>query len=361
MMTDAHIHFSSFDRYDELLRYCSALEIERAGLVSLPDLDAVNFNPELILAKTLAPDRFYAFGAVERDSSVPALAVQRLHDIGFDGLKFITGKPAFAKKMGLSLESKEIGEAFEAAAQLGMPAVVHVGDPREFWLRGEKIDQDGNTARTAAWTYGADSPAFKDCLALAERLVEAHPATIFIFPHLLFLAHDLERLGRLLSRRPGIYSDLAPGKYFFAELADRRREAEEFFGDFRDKIFLGSDALFFDPSYRELEHSDLYLNIERLCRLRTFLESEECFPNPFAASFARMPVIRGLGLAGEITGELFGGSFRGLMKEKPAPIATSEAREYLADFSRALPVTGEAANTARRKRIAELAAGRTTW
>jgi predicted TIM-barrel fold metal-dependent hydrolase len=329
-LADSHIHFCSIPRYGEFEIYLRSLSVRRAGLISLPDPVHGNFNPEILFAKWKLPDAVFLFGELDYAEGSPPLAdqIRDLFRAGFDGVKLIMGKPAFAKKFGRSLSDPEFSAVFEAAADLGLPVLTHVGDPVYFWDSRSEVP----------WTYGEDDPSFESCIRLAEELVSRHPRTVIIFPHLLFLAHDLPRLETILLGRPGVYVDLAPGKYFYRDLSERRTEAEGFFRRCRERVLFGSDGFYFGPDYRELEYTDLFGNIGNTTRLLTFLESDLPFPNPFRPTFGRAPVVTGLALGDGEEGEdilemVRWTNFRTLMGERPRPVDPRAVLAYLRDFT----------------------------
>ena len=51
-LIDSHIHFSSHDRLSELTRYCREIGAEKICVLSLPVKPRINFNPEVLFAKT---------------------------------------------------------------------------------------------------------------------------------------------------------------------------------------------------------------------------------------------------------------------------------------------------------------------
>jgi hypothetical protein len=421
-MIDSHIHFCDASRWEDFLRYLPALKIEKAGLVSLPDPGAGNFNPELLFAKLLRPADFYLFGELDYSPGAPPFGTQTeaLHRAGFDGVKLILGKPAFQRTFRRGLLDPEFGQVFDTAGRLGLPVLAHFADPVYFWPDpagpetpaadppgaasrgaappaaegpgtedtasagspaagetgagapapgtpgpaggiGGPASDAASAAQTPAWSYGPEDPSFEDCVQAAETLAGRHKDTVFIFPHLLFLAHDLGRLDRLFGSREGLYVDLAPGKYFYADLSDRREEAREFFREWGDRILFGTDGFFFGPSYKVLEYKDLDTNLRGAETLLRFLESDRPFPNPFGPTAERRPEVRGLSLrelpgGTELLAGIYRGNFERIFGPRPRPLEGPEAAAYLEDFLAARR-RGESAARAGAGGTAEAAAG----
>jgi predicted TIM-barrel fold metal-dependent hydrolase len=371
---DSHLHFGCHERLGELDRYAVRLGLERLCLLSLPDRRRINFNPELITAKAAFPRRCYILGSFDYSSrfhpapgagSAAVVAdrqaagadnaaggaecaaagagrdaagadldlagqVETLRELGFDGLKLWEGKPAFQREVGLGLADPPLRSGLEAAARLGMPACVHVGDPPEFWK---------GTAGPAA--SGAGSwPPWDTFIGQAESLADAHPRLTLIFPHLLFLAGDLERLARLLRRRENVWVDLSPGNYMYAELSRRPREAQAFFLEFQDRILFGSDSLFFPRREPVLEHAPLAENLKRFRRLSRFLADTGKLDNPFAPSRGQYPTVRGLGLPAAVLRKIGRENTLRLFGGQPAALNRGAAAAYLEGFRRRLAGTG---------------------
>ncbi len=294
---DAHLHLGDESRFADLDAYQKAFPFERLVLISLPDIERVNFNTELIFYKKRNPAHTYILGEFDYRPTAPSLVDQLIHlyQQGFDGLKLILGKPAFSQKFGIHLKEQRFRDVFQAASEAfpsPFPILVHVGDPLYFW-KGQKTDP---VLEQAPWSYGPEVPPFEEWILLAEELVETFPRTIFVFPHLLFLAHDLDRLERILRKREGVFTDLSPGNYFYRDLSVQKTRALQFFSRCRDRILYGSDGFFFHPSYKELPFTDLRGNLDRSTRLIQFLESSLPFSNPFPLTFQENPLLEGLNL-----------------------------------------------------------------
>lgn len=300
-LIDSHVHLGDTGRFTDLDTYRDSFPFQHLVLISLPDPLRVNFNTELLSYKKRNPSRTYILGEFDYRPTAPPLVDQlgALHAAGFDGLKLILGKPAFSHKFGIHLKESRFQDVFTAASEAfpsPFPILVHLGDPLYFW------DTSGNrtTAEPPPWSYGPEVAPFEEWILLAEELVESFPRTVLIFPHLLFLAHDLDRLERILCKRGGVYTDLAPGNYFYRDLAIQKNRTLEFFSRCRDRILFGSDGFFFHPSYQELPYTDLRGNLDRTTRLIQFLESSLPFSNPFPLTFTENPLLEGLNLPSEL-------------------------------------------------------------
>jgi len=329
---DSHVHLGDTGRFADLEAYRDALPFEGMVLISLPDTERVNFNAEILAYKKRHPSRTYILGEFDYRTFAPPLVDQLrgLYRAGFDGLKLILGKPAFSHKFGIHLKESRFRDVFKASSEefpSPFPILVHVGDPLYFWDTSRV-----STPEPPPWSYGPEVAPFEEWILLAEELVDSFPRTVIIFPHLLFLAHDLDRLQRILHSRKGVYTDLAPGNYFYRDLATQKNRAREFFSRCRDRILFGSDGFFFHPSYRELPYTDLRGNLDRSARLIQFLESSLPFSNPFAPTFTKNPLVEGLDLLSqlpegeEILAKIYRENVLSVFGSHPRPLCEEEGK-----------------------------------
>ncbi len=347
MIIDSHVHFACATRADELLQYMENISIAHLGLVSLPDHIRINFNPEVLFGKHLLGERAVAFGSLDYADRFSgggvepiglAEQVEELAAAGFDGIKMWEGKPSFQQRIGLRLDDEELDGAFEAAASNGMPVVLHVADPAVFW-NSDGGDRLGWNADSGTGTNRL--PDFEDLILQAETVLSRHPRCIIIFPHLLFLAGDLERLSRLLDSHENGYLDLSPGLYFYGDLHRTRRHSIDFFNSYRQRILFGTDGMWFPPDSTHLPQSNIEENNERARRLIRFLSTQDVFPNPFAYTHAEIPDVRGLALPKETLESVYSNNFTRLTSVRDrqyarTPKAAAVARGYLVQFMRRL-------------------------
>jgi predicted TIM-barrel fold metal-dependent hydrolase len=239
-----------------------------------------------------------------------------------------------------------VSRALERAAALGLPALIHVADPPVFWTRGP-------LAGTAA-------PSYEELQAQALALLDRHPGLTVIFAHLLMMAHDLPRLAGILSAHPNARLDLAPGLYFYGELARRADETREFLLHFRDRVLFGSDGFWFDPDDEAFAHSSLQDNLQRAHYLAGFLAGEREMDNPFPYTREEQPRLRGLGLGRSPEGRralrcILRDNFRRLLPGRPAPADPTDCALYTGEVRE----RAERLNRELTGRVAQDAGGRT--
>ncbi len=332
-LSDAHLHFCDHKRLPELRRFQKRLAVERLGLVSLPVPERINFNPELLFAKARLPgeawilagfDYTARFFPRQGESLDLGGQVRDLKRLGCDGIKIFAGKPDFQKRLALKLDGPVFAAAFRAAAALELPLLVHVADPPRFFA-------------------GAADPAYEELQGQALRVLDAHPDCLFIFPHLLMMAGDLERLSSLLAAHGNLFLDLAPGRYFYAELGRRREETRDFFRRFAGRILFGSDGFWFPPGFDMFPPADLAENLGRARMLLDFLAGGETFDNPFPPTREAFPRVRGLELEQPVVRRLVSMNFVRVFGKRPQPLERTACLAYLADFRERLERIGRKA------------------
>jgi predicted TIM-barrel fold metal-dependent hydrolase len=360
-LSDAHIHFAAHRRLGELQTCLAEARVGRFAAVSLPDAERINFNPEALYAKLRLGRRCFALGSFDYSARLypgrfpgeePDLVAQvdRLRELGFDGLKLFLGKPDFQRQVGWSLTEEPVARALERASALGLPALIHVADPPVFWTRG-----------TLA---GQQAPGYEELQAQALAVLDRHPRLTVIFAHLLMMAHDLPRLGGILAAHPNALLDLAPGLYFYGELDRRAAEAREFLIRFRSRVLFGSDGFWFGPDYDAFPYSGPAENLQRARRLADFLATERELENPFPYTREERPRLRGLGLARSAEGRralrsIFRNNFRRLFPGRPAPVDPQACARYAGELGeRVARLAGgrPGVSALRARELAELAA-----
>lgn len=221
------------------------------------------------------PNRFIVFANLDfKDIDEPGYgeraAKQLEEDVrnGAQGLKFF-------KNWGLTVTDKNgrriptddprLDPVFEKCAQLGIPVLIHTGEPSSFfdapdrfnerWL---ELKQFPDRARPAD-RY----PSWETVMGEQHHLFEKHPKTIFIAAHLGWLGGDLARLGKLLDRLPNVYTEIAA---VVAELGRQPRFAREWFIKYQDRVLFGKDTyapVEYHTYFRIFETSDEYFDYFR--------------------------------------------------------------------------------------------------
>ena len=111
----------------------------------------------------------------------------------------------------LAVDDPWLDPIWAKAGELGLPVVIHTGDPAAFWR-----PVDDNNERQAellahpGWSnYGLPVPSFEDLLAQLMRVVARHPDTTFVSVHFGNRAEDPFWVSDQLDRHPNLYVDIA--------------------------------------------------------------------------------------------------------------------------------------------------------
>jgi predicted TIM-barrel fold metal-dependent hydrolase len=162
----------------------------------------------------------------------------------------------------VGLDDPRLADVWDSAAELDLPVLVHVADPRAFWQPVDRTNERfEELALHPEWSYaGRPVPSHAELVAALERVAARHRRTTFIAAHLASCAEDLAQVGRILDEHPNVCVDLSARE---AELGRQPRAARAFLLRYADRVLWGADTLPFDPAryrtwFRLLESADEY-------------------------------------------------------------------------------------------------------
>ena len=184
---------------------------------------------------------------------------------GVKGLKFW-------KNIGLGIQDshgqylrpndKRLSCIWNAAAEFQMPVVFHIGDLSAFFTPADENNEYCDTfIEHPEWLYNKpEYYTFQQLLHMQEQLLNDHPNTVFIIPHVGSFSENTDQVGVWLERYPNMYIDIADR---LNELGRRPYTAKKFLTRYANRILLGTDMLPTDieryPIYwRFLETFDEY-------------------------------------------------------------------------------------------------------
>ena len=197
-----------------------------------------------------------------------AAQLERDYRNGARGLKIF-------KNLGLSVtdasgkrvpvDDPRIDPVFEKCADLGIPVLIHSGEPRSFFEPQDKYNERWLELKQFPQRARPPEkyPPFEQILKEQHHLFEKHPRTKFIDAHLGWLGGDLARLGALFDRLPNVYTEIGA---VLAELGRQPRFAREFFVKYQDRVMFGKDSWAADEYlyyFRVLETDDEYFDYYR--------------------------------------------------------------------------------------------------
>lgn len=178
------------------------------------------------------------------------------------------------KNLGLSVtdsagarvpvDDARIDPVWEVCGELGVPVLIHSGDPKQFWEpwdanneRWLELKQKPERKQDPAWV------TFEGVIAEQWRVFAKHPRTRFINAHLGWMGGDLGRLGELLDAHPNVSTEIGA---VLAELGRQPRFARAFLERYQDRVLFGKDAWApeeYHVYFRVLETSDEYFDYYR--------------------------------------------------------------------------------------------------
>lgn len=277
---DAHNHLGNVFGGDWARRDPAELTevLNEVGVEKLVDLDGGQGQAlSHAIERWQATDRVLVLAGLdyemwETDRAFGEEEARRLHDSvnrGAKGLKIwkLLGLRARDPRGQIvAVDDQRLDPLFGAAAELRVPIVIHVGDPRAFF---EPLDH-----RNERWEELAAHPEWHfwpprskvrpdgwtpvdELLAAFDRLVGRHPDVTFIGAHVASSAEDLAYVSWLLGRHPNLYVDIAER---IGELGRQPYTARDFMIKHADRILFGldrpADARLYRLYYRFLETLD---------------------------------------------------------------------------------------------------------
>jgi len=146
----------------------------------------------------------------------------------------------------VAVDDPRLDPLFEAAGALGLPVLLHSGDPRAFFEPATPDNERFDELRAhPGWSFhglgphGRPWPSWQQLLEQHERRVARHPATTFVGAHFGNAAEDPARVGRMLERYPNYFIDTAARIPEFGRHSAERMH--RFFVRHQDRILFGSD------------------------------------------------------------------------------------------------------------------------
>ena len=274
---DVHNHQSLNPEPDELTKLIQEMDaLNLQVMVNLSGGSGDTLAKGVRNTKGRYPKRFIIFAnldfqGIDEPGYGERAAKQLEQDVanGASGLKFF-------KNFGLTVtdskgnrvpaDDARLDPVFEKCAELGIPVLIHTGEPRSFfepidrynerWL---ELKQFPDRARPPE-----KYPSWSQIMGEQHNLFAKHPKTKFIAAHLGWLGGDLDSLGKLLDRLPNVYTEIGA---VLAELGRQPRFARQWFIKYQDRVMFGKDFYGAPEEYhvyfRVLETSDEYFDYYR--------------------------------------------------------------------------------------------------
>ncbi len=326
---DSHIHCDTPALIKEAIPAVFEAGIEKMAVLSYGHMGRAdrmgsrgNSNPSVLAAKSLYPDRVFAFGGINH---IPALTLSEkafeknlveqarfMIETGFDGIKLIESKPAMYVTYPFQLHEPVVDPFFGLLEDEQFPLLWHVGDPATFW----DPEQVPPWAKERGWYYGeGDYPALETLYQQSQEVLKRHPKLQVTFAHFYFLADDLQRLGELFDRFPNMRVDITPGREMYESFSSNIQKARDFFIEHTDRILFGTDIMIRAGRFDKEEM------ISHIAWIRRFLETAETFK-----AETKGLTISGISLPKESLQKIYSGNFRSIVGQNPKKLDRDKAR-----------------------------------
>lgn len=267
---DAHNHQwlqrMSEEQVDQVVRDMDALNM--ATMVNLSGGSGENLKKVLALSKERYPDRFAVFANPSyediEDLDYPArTAAQFEADVraGAQGLKIFKNLGMYVHDAWgnrVAADDPRLDPLWAKAGELGVPVLIHVGDPAQFWLPHDQRNERWLELKQRPRRKREGEPTFEQLIDEQVNIFRRHPETTFIVAHFMWMANDLDRLGRYLDELPNIVTEMGAIIY---DPGRQPRHARAFFEKYQDRILMGKDMWAPEEYYtyfRVLETADEY-------------------------------------------------------------------------------------------------------
>ncbi len=152
-----------------------------------------------------------------------------------------------------------LDDLWEEAGALGIPVLIHVGDPLAFFLpvdrHNERLEELLRHPKNSRQHGGVEE--FHRLIDSFEHLVASHPRTVFVGAHGLY-AENLARLSDMLDRYRNLFIDVA---WAGLQLGRQPRAARALLMRHPDRVVFGTDVFplragVFQVNFRLLETAD---------------------------------------------------------------------------------------------------------
>lgn len=146
----------------------------------------------------------------------------------------------------LAVDDPRLDSVFEHAGALGLPVLIHTGDPQAFF-RAPTPENERYAELSAhpGWSFfgarpnGEPWPSWQEVFDQYERRVARHPGTRFLGAHFGNAPEEPETIARMLDAYPNLYVETAARVPEMGRFPAARMR--EIFTRFHDRILFGTD------------------------------------------------------------------------------------------------------------------------
>ncbi len=219
--------------------------------------------------KNRYPNRFILFTNIDfADIDNPEWAARTVKQLEEDVKRGAKGLKIY-KSLGMSNKDKSgkritvddvrIDPVWARCGELGIPVLIHVADPKQFWQPIDSLNERWLELKThPGRRHDTDPVKWETVIAEQHNVFRKHPKTKFINAHLGWYGNDLKKLGQLMDQLPNMYTEIGA---VIAELGRQPRAAKAFLTKYQDRVLFGKDAWApdeYETYFRVLETEDEY-------------------------------------------------------------------------------------------------------
>ena len=241
---DAHVHMSDLD-FGKCKAYLDLLAAQEVTDVALQSLTyrSIAYNLAVLYWKgTYKKLKLSAFGMVHNEDFYQAIPFEvqakALLDMGCDGIKMMYA-PSTRKRLGYGVNDARYDGLFTYLEDNGIPIVIHVNDPEEFWEERALTEYE----KSRGWGYFDGTYLSKqEIYDETFQMLDKHPRLRVTFAHFFFLSNHIEEATRVLETYPNVHFDLTPGWEMFLGFSKDIDAWQAFFEKYADRILFGTDC-----------------------------------------------------------------------------------------------------------------------
>ncbi len=256
---DAHTHvFDAANTGHVLLETADAFGFDAINVLSIPAHN-ITQNIQCAYMKHQSPTRIFAFGGLDYESGRDYVTqAQAIVDMGFDGFKMLEGKPTVRKELQKPLNAPEYDAFYEFVAASGLPLLIHVADPSEFW----DIDRIPKWALKRGYFCDETFVPFETLITEAEDVAKKHPNLKLIFAHFFFMSDNIKRAEYFFETYPNVHFDITSGTEMYFNFSKDADAWRAFFTRYADRIVFGTDS-FDSQKPTDIDERDGILRMEK--------------------------------------------------------------------------------------------------
>ncbi len=250
---DSHLHISKWGDTDFIScfdNYIKAEGLQAINICAVPIVQSNVCNNIILGFYKLARPNTYIHAGIEFikapiDNMPPQMdsvaQYKELMEIGFDGIKMLEGKPTEHKRIGKSLNHKELNKLYAEMERDGTHLLMHVNDPDEFW----DLEKAPKWAIDEGWTYTDGTySSYEEVQAQAIQILKEHPNLKLTLAHFFFCSKTPELLKELFATYKNLCVDLTPGGEMYVEFEKNYDYYKEFFNKYSSRLIFGTDRAY---------------------------------------------------------------------------------------------------------------------